>query len=294
MYAVIDIGSNTIRLKIYKVENDKLKAIIDKKEFSKLISYRSLDKLTLEGINECARVLNEYNQIISLLKVEKCYVFATASLRNISNTEEVLTQIKELTGFDVQILSGEDEALYSYLGVSLSIKTENGVVLDIGGGSLELTFFEHKEVKQRKSIPTGSLNMQEAFLNKKNVLDFKTKKMEKYIIKLLNNENISEKRGIIYGVGGSIRALLKIKKKETGLEETGFTYLDVKRWYKMLNENPNEWLKLVLNVVPERALTVSTSLIIIKTVMKYIEAKNIVVCDGGVREGYLTHMLNEA
>ncbi len=293
MYGIIDIGSNTIRLKVYKIEDDKCSSIIDKKEFAKLISYRLGDKLTLEGINECARVLNEYKKILTLVNVDKYYAFATASLRNISNTREVLDKIKELTGIDINVLSGEDEALYGYLGASSSIKSETGVVLDIGGGSLELTFFKHSEIESRKSIPTGSLNMQEAFLSKHKVIDFKTKKMEKYINKLLDNEDITEGRENIYGVGGSIRALLKIKNKETGLVQTGFTYEDVKRWYQMLKEKPDEWLRLVLNVVPERTLTVSTGLIIVKTVMSYLEAKNVFVCEGGVREGYLTHVLNE-
>ncbi len=294
MYGIIDIGSNTIRLKVYKNVRNKYKSIIDKKEFAKLISLREDDKLTSEGINLCAEILNEYKQILNMLKVTNYHAFATASFRCIKNVDEVLAKVKELTGIEIEVLSGEEEALYGYLGASQSIESESGAVLDIGGGSLELTFFNNNEIENKKSIPCGSLNMQELFLNKNSVVDFNTKDMKEYITKMLKEQGITEKKDVIYGVGGTIRALLKIKKKEDGIDTQEFSYDDVRRWYRMLKRDSISWLRLVLNIVPERTLTVSCGLIVLKTVMKYINANKVIVCENGVREGYLTHILQEA
>lgn len=293
MYGIIDIGSNTIRLKVYKCVKGKYKAIIDKKEFAKLISYRNNNSLTEDGVNLCIDILDEYKQILNMLKVSSFYAFATASLRYIDNENEVLNMIKEKTGIDVKILSGDEEAYYGYLGAKMAISFDTGAVVDIGGGSMEITFFKDKEIIDKKSIRCGSLNMQELFLKNDSIIDFETKSMKDYILNALNEEKIDKKSEIVYGVGGTIRALLKIKRKETGLEVFEFSYDDVKRWYKMLKLNSTNWLRLVLNVVPERTYTISCGLIILKTIMKHIEAKRVIVSEYGVREGYLLHLIED-
>lgn len=291
MYGIIDIGSNTIRLKIYKLNEEKIESVVDKKEFAKLISYRKDNNLTEAGIEVCINVLQSFKKIIELLKVDNYYAFATASLRNITNTLEVLSRIKNETGIDVDIISGEDEALYSYLGATSNINIQNGAMIDIGGGSSEIVFFEDDKLLSRYSIPCGSLNMQDTFFNEDNLIDFDTKGIKKCVNENLDNQNIQNESLVLIGVGGTIRALLKLKQKETGLNDKEFSYEDVRRWYQLIKHNPTNWLRFVLKIIPERVYTVTSGLVILKTVMKRIGAGKVIVSEYGVREGYLNHIL---
>ena len=75
------------------------------------------------------------------IRLKKLYVFATASLRNVIHSEDAVEEIRRRTGFDVQILSGEDEARYGYYGLLQEQNTGSGLVVDVGGGSTELTAF---------------------------------------------------------------------------------------------------------------------------------------------------------
>ena len=95
LYGIVDIGSNTIRLKIYEYKNNKIKSVFSKKKTAGLIAYRDDGKLNDEGINILSSILNKFNKIMNLLNVARRYFFATASLRNISNTYEIIDFIKE-------------------------------------------------------------------------------------------------------------------------------------------------------------------------------------------------------
>lgn len=294
MYAIIDIGSNTIRLKVYKYNNNQLEAIVDKKEFAKLINYRKDGNMSEEGILICIDVLNKMLNIIKLLRIKKYYAIATAPFRGIKNSEDVLKKIKEATMLDVSILKGEDEAYYSYLGAKASTLINEGALIDIGGGSTELVFFKDSKELNKTSIPCGSLNMQGEFYKDLEGFAFETKWIRKNVIEHLKEKNIEPNQKndlVMVGVGGTIRALLKLKRNETGSNDITISYDDIKRWYQILKHNPIKWLKEILLIVPERVYTMTTGLIILKTVMKYIGANSIIVSEYGVREGYLTHIL---
>ena len=117
MYCVIDIGSNTIRLVIYRVEDGRIKPILNNKYAAGLAGY--VDKngsLRPAGIEKAVTVLREFRQTLDMLPECEVFPFATASLRNIDNTDEVLQAIEASCGFQVRVLSGKEEALYDYHG----------------------------------------------------------------------------------------------------------------------------------------------------------------------------------
>ena len=86
-YGIIDMGSNTIRLCIYHYEDGTLNRIMDRKEMAELASYIKDGKLSQTGINVACNVLQSFSAIVSNFSLDGLYVFATASLRNISNTD---------------------------------------------------------------------------------------------------------------------------------------------------------------------------------------------------------------
>ena len=135
MYAVIDIGSNTIRLVLYKIENNQIKSLLNKKSPAGLAGYINKDHcLKKSGIRKAVAVLSEFKEILDHMTIQEVFPFATASLRNINNAPEVLEAIRENCGFEVRILSGEEEAIFDYYGALQAMEMDKGLLTDIGGG----------------------------------------------------------------------------------------------------------------------------------------------------------------
>ncbi len=165
MYAVIDIGSNTIRLVLYKIENNQIKSLLNKKSPAGLAGYINKDRcLKKSGIRKAVAVLSEFKEILDHMTIQEVFPFATASLRNINNAPEVLEAIRENCGFEVRILSGEEEAIFDYYGALQAMEMDKGLLTDIGGGSTELVFYQDHAIQRATSLPMGSLNLYQQYV----------------------------------------------------------------------------------------------------------------------------------
>lgn len=140
--AVIDIGSNSIRLSLYETDGQSFKILFREKIVAGLAGYVEGGKLSAEGVEcTCAGLLS-FCGILQTLAIDRISVFATASRRNISNTEQVLSVIRVATGYLVEVISGEGEALFGCAGAMQELCLTGGAFLDIGGASTENVTFE--------------------------------------------------------------------------------------------------------------------------------------------------------
>lgn len=109
-------------------------------------------------------VLQRFQAILDSVHPKRVYVFATASLRNIINTQEVLEEIRRICGLEVRVLTGQEEAIFDYFGALRTLNGPDGLLVDIGGGSTELVLFHDRQVTSACSLPMGSLNMYTRFV----------------------------------------------------------------------------------------------------------------------------------
>lgn len=299
MFGVIDIGSNTIRLSLYKVLDKVVEPMMNKKRVVGLASYiDDNNNMTQKGIEKAVSVLNEYNKIIQAIEAKKIFVFATASLRNIDNTDEVLKIIEEQTGMSVNVLSGKEEGYYDFVGATQKTDITEGIILDIGGGSTELTFVKNKEIGQVVSIPIGSLNTYRKYV--KNLIPTKNeeKKIKQCIVAELEKINVSKedfKDVSVYGIGGSIRGAVKLNKDFFEMDDNNqkLERKNIKKMIDIFEEKPKIAVSEILEVVPDRIHTLSTGMIILKTIMKFYGCKTVELCKWGIREGYLVANLKK-
>ena len=159
--AVIDIGSNSIRLSVYDAEKTNFKILFKEKIMAGLASYVEDGVLSPEGIECACHSLIELKERLRLLNIQNVSVFATASLRNINNTQDVLQKIYSTTGFCLEVISGKQEAFYGYTGAMLDLSLPSGIFLDIGGASTEIAFFANGTLIEAESYPIGSLRLYE-------------------------------------------------------------------------------------------------------------------------------------
>ena len=289
-YGVIDLGSNTIRLSVFRYEEGKIRLVQNKKTIAGLASCIKDGGLTEIGIVRACMALNRYKAILEEQKIEKYSVFATASLRNINNREIVLNEIKERTGIVPEILFGDEEARLDFIGVKNGSELTRGVLIDIGGGSTELVLFENGEIKRLASIPIGALNLQNKSTKGIIPTDREIRKMRKIINKAIDELqwDFESDYETMYAVGGTSRAALEIAKElfRISSEEKSFNKENVKDIVNKLRSSDPKEYKPIYKINPERIFSLAGGLVILNEVVKRFGCEIINISKNGIREGY--------
>lgn len=290
-YAVIDIGSNTIRINLYSLNDNKYIKRLSKKNVAGLSSYISNGIIVEKGIVKLERILKSYKEIIDDFRVDKVFCFATAAVRSAKNNKSIIKRMKKSTGITIELVSGKDEAKYSYVGLNTVYKLSDGIIIDIGGGSTEVLVVKENKVVYSKSLPIGSLNLYSNHVKKifptneeiKNIkieVDSFIKSLPKY------------KFDTIHSIGGSMRAISNIIEEYSGLKNGRVELEDVKNFMKNIKVKP-ELIEILLQISPARVHTLTPGIIIAQRIAKYYKANSFSVCELGVREGYLYSRVND-
>lgn len=305
MYLVIDIGSNTIRAVVFHLEGKTLIPVLNKKYSAGLAGYVQADgALSRTGIELCLDVLAEICTLIEAFKFDGVYPFATASLRNISNSGQVLDEIRQRCGLEVKLLTGREEAFYDYYGASRHLAARDGVLVDIGGGSTEILLYEDGRPQTAESIEMGSLNLYNRFVS--GIVPGKEEiraicAAVRNQLSALGFAEYDKKKGarpVICAVGGSARAALKLYNSLYAQDKSNLSY---KRYFlkslltaRCVSCDQEQLTQLILRIAPERIHTLLPGIAVLYTVAKYFGGKEIVTSSYGVREGYLYCQLKKA
>ena len=294
-HAIVDIGSNTIRLIVFDVEENSIdyKKVLNKKYTVGLITYVHDGELSRKGIKKLIKTLDSVKKIVEELKVETFSPFATASLRNLDNTEEVLSMVKEELDIDIDVLDQVEEAFLGNVGIRSEIDIEEGVSIDIGGASTEVVYFDKEGPKEFLNLNTGSL-----LLYKDNVSRILPKKKEmrtikKAVLREINSNNFSNKSDKFIGIGGSIRTTGKIIADLWGGDEKYFSLEDLDKLIELIKDKNTDIIRSIISINPARIHTTVPGIIILRTLMEKLNIREIQVSAKGLREGYLIYKVLE-
>ena len=289
-HAVIDIGSNSMRLTVYSVEKDHFTVLFKEKIMAGLANYIEHGTLTEEGIRRAGAGLNSFASTLKHLEISNVSAFATASLRNVHNTEQATEELRHLVGFPIQVLSGEEEATFGYIGAMQDISMTSGLFIDIGGASTELVEFENGMTNQAVSYPIGSLKLYRDCVKRILPGDGSYARMEKVLKRELGD--LSQHHAPynqIAAVGGSARAALKLARTVYQLPQTCRTVTaeQLNEVFALLRSDQRTATDLILKSAPERLHTLIPGLMILRHIVKTVQADEVIVSRYGVREGYL-------
>ena len=294
---IVDVGSNTIRLSIYHWEGQKFKLLMNKKEMAGLAGYIKNGLLSDSGILVACRVLAGFKALLRNFDIADLYVFGTASLRNIVNTEEALETIEAVTGIKVEVLSGADEAAFSFLGATVGGGAPgSGMLADVGGGSTELVAYQDGAIPSGCSLPMGSLS-----LFTKHVSGLFPTKEERKAIRSDVKEELERAKtaGLrckhLTGVGGTFRAAAKLCNDLSGADPDNriIPAGEIRALYKGLKKGDQDTLRQILRSVPDRVHTILPGLAILTAILDAYEVSTVSVSACGVREGYLLRRVME-
>ena len=168
-FAAIDIGSNSCRLKIAKVVAHKLKTLAEDREVTRLgASVFESGMVSPEAMTVTLRALKRFQRAVQAHGVDQIRVVATSAMRDARNGPAFQAWVKAETGWNMEIISGLEEGRLIHRGV-MAGENSTGVdgrvlLVDLGGGSCEITLSEHKRIKETISVPLGAVRLTEEFL----------------------------------------------------------------------------------------------------------------------------------
>ncbi len=167
-FAAVDIGSNSVRLKIARLQAGRLRAIHEDREVTRLGEgvFRS-GFLTPESMAETVKVLRRFHRTAQQIGIDNVRVVATSALRDARNSQAFLEWVRSATGWRVEIISGMEEARLIHLGLVSTSHLDRAptLMIDLGGGSCELTVSRDGHIRDAVSLPLGAVRLTDEFLH---------------------------------------------------------------------------------------------------------------------------------
>lgn len=290
--AVVDIGSNSVRLVIYDGPARAPIPICNEKALCGLGRDMTPDgRLNPDAYEYALATLRRYKRLLDEYGCPTVFAIATSAVRDAQNGKDFIAAVHEI-GFDAQILSGAEEAVLAAQGVVSFEPKANGVAGDMGGGSLELVSLKKGEIGEHVSLPVGPLSIMRASGE-----DLKVAK--KLISSALDKVKLLKRsdNNALYTVGGAWRAVARIHMRLRSYP------LSVLHRYEMTTRAAIEICNLIAQQsrrsleeipgIPRRRIdTLPYACLVLKDVLERMGAERVIVSSGGVREGILYQELS--
>ena len=291
--AVIDIGSNTVRLVVYSGPARAPNVWLNEKVTARLgQDLATTGEIPQHAIDLAMTGLTRFRSILHDLDIRDVAAVATAAPRDASNGPAFLQQVRDL-GVDVRLLSGEEEAVTSAFGVIGAFPGARGVVADLGGGSLELVSVEDEDCHDGVSLPLGTLRLP-------SLRAMGAEKFRKTVRKHLKAAGWArENPGPMYMVGGTWRALASYamhrdKYPLTDPQAFCLSSEEALSFARKLSKADPEKLMSISGISSSRAAGLPDAAAMLKVMLKELQPDGLVFSAWGIREGLLFRRLDPA
>jgi exopolyphosphatase/guanosine-5'-triphosphate,3'-diphosphate pyrophosphatase len=291
--AVIDIGSNSVRLVVYEELSRSLVPVFNEKALCGLgREVQSTGLLAPDAVAKALTSLRRFRALCRIQKVGRVFAIATAACRDATNGAEFIARAERICGVPIEILSGPREAKLSALGVISGIHNPDGIVGDLGGGSVELIDVRGNRVRNGVTLPLGSLALQDS--------SHKSLKRAENIVRntIFGVDLLKGGRGrTFYAVGGTWRALARIHIVQSGYP------LKVMHGYSIPAPDALDFAQRLRRLAAANRLAdievvsdarrplLTYAALVLEYVIRVARPKTIVFSTFGVREGLFYEMM---
>lgn len=292
---IIDIGSNTVRLAVYQLSDNGAYRVIDQGRWAARLSQRMDDEgnLAEEAIDELSEVLRHYRRICQMHGAGSIRTVATAAVRQSANRERIVERLSAETGLSIEVLSGEEEARIGSHAMLSTMGKSEGYVIDIGGGSTEISLLLDRQVKFAVSFPIGCVNVASTFsLGSDPVPPSVLEDIQTFVMQQLASEPwIGQYPGLpVIGLGGTVRALAKLQQRITDyplnlLHGYELRAEDVASRLDQLAAIPVDKRKKLPGLSKDRGDVIVPGLAILLGIIRHASASGLTVCGAGLRDG---------
>ncbi len=298
---IIDLGSNSARLVIVNLFEDGFFMVVDElKESVRLGQDMERDGfLKPQRVAETVKTLRMFKRLCDVSGVNRIIGVATEAVRRAKNQRSFLDEIQTSCGVKLRVLTAEEEATLVYRGVINTMDIPKGVILEIGGGSTKIIYYNRRNMLHYATIPLGAVTLTDQFAGEGLKPEEQAAKMEEYFLEKLNEvEWLSEIDPDVQmiGVGGSFRNLFKINKMvhKYPLDVVHNFNMEAETFYPvydMIKVLDLDKKKKIKGLSAERADILPAAFAIINTFIRRLNFNNFTISGSGLREGI---MFNQA
>ena len=287
--AVVDIGSNSVRLVIYDALKRVPMPVFNEKILCGLgADIQKTGKLSVEGSVRAQNAIKRFKKLADVagVKPENIFMIATAAMRDAADGVDFVNTISREYGCSVEIISGEDEAKYAGLGIVSSTSKVKGIVGDLGGGSLELIQAEGLNVSDRCSLAIGPLRIYKPGINPEKY----SQVVEKHFAEFPLEQHLEGNN--FYAVGGAFRNLAKLHMQRANyplkvIHNYKVSAKDLAVTAKIASKMTKSSLSKIKGVSSKRLDFLPYAAFLIDKIIAIGKPKNIIFAATGIREGIL-------
>jgi len=295
--AIIDLGSNTARLLLVDVtENGHFQIVDQLKEAPRLGEGMERDGfLKPARIQETIRTLKMFRKLCDVNGIEHIIAVATAAVRRAKNQRSFLDEVSATCGIKLRVLSAEEEAIYVYRGVINTMDVPKGIILEIGGGSTKIVYYNRRNLLNYETLPFGAITLTELFAEDGLSPVEQAEKIEEFFTEQLKGiewlKDVDPEAQLI-GVGGSFRNLCRMTKimKKYPLKAI-HNYVvndnDFCHVYDLMKGLDLDRKKKIKGLSSGRADIFPSALAVVSAFKKYMNLENIIISGSGLRTGIL-------
>jgi len=295
-YATIDIGTNTILMLIAESDGSKgFKVIRDEHSLARLGQGIGLNnkKILPEAIDRADVILRNYRKICDEQNVSELFAVATSAMRDAENREEVKKIFSSILGTEINIISGEKESKFSFIG-AVEDNSES-VVIDIGGGSTEIIYGNINEIKTRNSLQMGAVRITEAYMKEQPAKQDNLKEAEFSIVeqlKLIQKPQNIEK---VYAVAGTPTTLagimLNLKEFDRDyIQGYKLEFSDIVELYNSFCKLSIEEIINIYSVKSARADVITAGTLILIKILEHLKTDYCIASTKGLRYGMMKYL----
>jgi exopolyphosphatase / guanosine-5'-triphosphate,3'-diphosphate pyrophosphatase len=292
-FAVVDIGSNSGRMIVFRLRDDEhLDVLEDARAPLRLArELRDDDALGEDAIARTLEALHDFRAIADGAGADRVIAVATSAVRDATDGHMLVEEARRI-GILLEVIDGDLEARLGFLGAVHDLPVTAGLTMDVGGGSVELSRFVERKLDASWTLPLGSLRVSDRFLEHDPPSEKELSALRAHVARTLEAAGVTElRRGEdLIGIGGTVRNLAKIDLRRTdqplpllhGYELTERHLGDI---VPELAERPMKRRGQIPGLNPDRADTVVGGALVVQGVIAHVGARRVIVSSRGLREG---------
>ena len=299
-FAAVDIGSNSVRLKIARLQAGRLRALHEDREVTRLgEGVFSSGFLTPDSMAETVKVLRRFHRATQQVVTDKVRVVATSALRDARNSQAFLEWVRSATGWWVEIVSGVEEARLIHLGLVAGsrVDTSPTLMMDLGGGSCELTVSYHGHIRDAVSLPLGAVRLTNEFLRHDPVRKGELKRLRGFVAREVNrvvDRIAAAKIKNVIATSGTAAALAAVashlRQGRTRRQRAGVSGAEMTRIAKRLARLPVAERKKIEGIGPRRAEIIVAGAAVYHELLDRLHLNGFRYSPLGLRDGILAQM----
>ena len=298
-FAAVDIGSNSVRLKIARLQAGRLRSLHEDREVTRLgEGVFGSGFLTPDSIAETVKVLRRFHRATQQIVTDSVRVVATSALRDARNSQAFLEWVRSATGWRVEIISGVEEARLIHLGLVSSGRVDRSptLMMDLGGGSCELTVTQNGNIRDAVSLPLGAVRLTNEFMRHDPPRKGELKRLRGFVTREVNRIigriGAAKVKNVIAtsGTAASLASVAGHMRHGAGRQRPAVSRAEMSRIAKRISRLPVAERRKIEGIGLRRAEIIIAGATVYQELLDRLQLKGFRYSPLGLRDGILAQM----